>query len=321
VPKNQPYADFSFEGLTACLIIASSLQKLRSSATPAIVVYAGGMAIRVVSFIDSRFPRVARRLKRQAKKFEIIDDCVVLSEGDLDSEFVGHFGEYLSGDRRGFGYYCWKPQVILQALREMSDGDTLIYLDAGSHLNSQGKYRLDEYIRVCRKSSLGILAFQTNWIEREWTKGDVFDHFGVRNDVQVTETGQVQAGLILVNNSQSSRALISKWLNVYRHSFFLGDDSPSISGNLPGFRQTRHDQSLFSLLSKINGAELLPASDQDRKVGELGWRGSRGMPVQHRRDLPGHASRTLRVRLGVARRKLDLVLVRLKARILGTGSD
>lgn len=278
------------------------------------------MSIRVVSFIDSRFPRVAKRLKRQAKKFRLIDDCVVLSEVDLDPEFVEHFGQYLNRDHRGFGYYCWKPQVILQTLREMSEGDTLIYVDAGSHLNARGAPRLKDYIRVCRESPSGILAFQTNWIEREWTKGDVFDHFEARSDFQITETGQVQSGLILVHNSRPSADFISKWLDLYYHRFFLADDSPSTSGNLQGFRENRHDQSLFSLMSKINGVELLPASEQDRKVEELGWRGSRTMPVQHRRDLPGHASRTLRVKLAAVRRKIDLALVRLKARILGTGA-
>lgn len=32
---------------------------------------------------------------------------------------------------RGFGYWCWKPRVILMALEQIKEGDLLVFLDIG----------------------------------------------------------------------------------------------------------------------------------------------------------------------------------------------
>ena len=145
----------------------------------------------LVSFADRRFKRSAKRIAAQAGQFKVIDRIEILSEQDLDPAFVSRFRDVLKPNVRGFGYYCWKPQVILQSLRALDEGDVLIYVDAGAHLFAASEERLLEYIETCSASQSVVLAFQTTWPEASWTKGDLFDHFGVRHNPELTQRGQV----------------------------------------------------------------------------------------------------------------------------------
>ncbi|ADG72783.1 hypothetical protein [Brachyspira murdochii] len=44
---------------------------------------------------------------------------------------------------------------------------------------------------------------------------------------------------------------VNKWIQVYYDDFSLSDDTPSKIANADIFREHRHDQSIFSILSKI----------------------------------------------------------------------
>ena len=260
--------------------------------------------------MDSRFRRTSQRVKKQALKFGPIDSCRVLSERDLDPDFLAHFGEFLSPSHKGFGYYCWKPQVISQSLGALAEGDILVYIDGGSHLNKRGTEKFKEYVDSCRQSPSGVLAFQTGWPEKNWSKGDLLDHFDVRNKPDVLESGQIQAGVILFRNCRSSREFVAQWLAVMKFDFRLIDDSPSSSPNLPGFRNHRHDQSIFSLTGKRLGITLMPASNQEAK--RSGARTTSLEPFEHRRDIPGHQTRSARSRMRRFKELSNLFIVRSK---------
>ena len=215
---------------------------------------------------------------------------------------------------KGFGYYAWKPEIIAQALADLTNGDVLVYMDAGSHLRRAGLARFDEYVALCRTSRSGLLAFQTDWPEFEWTKGDLLDHLDVRHNPRITRSGQIQTGLIFMRKSSVTVGFVNDWNSIFHISRALIDDSPSESRNLPGFRSHRHDQSVFSILAKSRNIELLSAQEQN-------WFGrgydpiiAKKMPVQHRRDIPGHRSKTLKFRLRRRRAALDRLLGSVKSR-------
>lgn len=273
----------------------------------------GALSVSLVSFVDSRFVPVGERLLAQARQFDCIGKAAVLTERDLDAPFLGHFRAVLRKRVRGFGFYSWKPQVIQQSLRALPEGSLLVYVDGGSHLNSAGEGRFKDYLEKCHSSETGILAFQTDWIERNWTKGDLLDFFGVRGNPLVTETGQVQAGLLFIRNSAENRAFVASWAEIFWDHFSLADDTPSSSPNLEGFIEHRHDQSIFSLLAKLHGVEVLPASEQEPQ--SKASRTQQVMPVVHARDIAsrGHTLKSKRRRV---REMTDLALVRAKKRVL-----
>lgn len=188
----------------------------------------------------------------------------VLDESSLDPHFVrAHLG-LLKKSIRGFGYWVWKPQVILQSLRDLGQEEVLIYADIGFHLEARGRERLLSHVAELTKSSQDLLVFQSvppidypmhdgrklpTHIDAEWCKGDTLDALGMRKSPLILEP-TVQAGLIYIQVNDRSIAFFEEWNTIMQSDIHLIDDSPSHSANIPGFHEHRHDQSIFSLLVK-----------------------------------------------------------------------
>lgn len=235
-----------------------------------------------VTFGDCRLDSALRRIARQAREMQVFSLIECFNETRLDPLFVSEFKDRLIPGSRGFGYWVWKPQVVLQMLDGMQDGDILLYADAGCHLNVAGRNRLQEYFEMLNEKGHWLLATQlsNNSPDAHWTKGDVFDHFECRHDPEVTLTGQIAATSFLIKKCPESEAFIQSWLNVFRFHWELADDSLSSSPNLPGFRENRHDQSIFSILAKRNQALTIPSSECSAKD----WKTLDLFPIQFRRD-------------------------------------
>lgn len=230
----------------------------------------------LVTFSDSRLFRSRTRFVKESSNLNFYDQIIALEENDLAPDFIEKFGGQLNSSVRGFGYWVWKPQVLLQVLETLDVGDVLQYADVGFSVNPLGINRLNDYFERASRTSTGIVGFQgrrpefpmvddgrelPTWPDREWTKGDLFDHFGVRDNSEITDTPTVQAGLLFVRKSAVAEKILRQWLDVYYYDFHLADDSPSRSPNLEGFREHRHDQSIFSILAKLNNIDTYSSNE------------------------------------------------------------
>ena len=152
------------------------------------------------SALDGLIRSPLKRIRRQAESMGVFEDRIrVWTENDLDEDFRVKMKDRLISGSRGYGYWCWKPQIVLQLLREMKDGDVLLYADAGCHLNPKGLTRLMDYFNLAREH--GIVAFQARSMDGsrkddltqhflpdgEWCKGDLLDNFGVRDNAAVVK--------------------------------------------------------------------------------------------------------------------------------------
>lgn len=215
-----------------------------------------------LTFADKRLQRSLDRIANQAETMGCYDTIITATEYDLDEEFRIRFSDKLRPEVRGFGYWSWKPQIILQTLEAMDEGDLLQYSDVGCWLNPAGKKRLQEYFELVSNEPSGVLAFQVkntfgdpsldrfSLPEYLWTKGDLFDYFAVRKKEAITHTEQIGAGVIFIKKCDTSRSLLHEWLQVFEDDFSLTNDSPSHSPNFKGFKEHRHDQSIFGILCK-----------------------------------------------------------------------
>ncbi|MBQ2379310.1 MAG: hypothetical protein II295_02850, partial [Akkermansia sp.] len=169
---------------------------------------------------------------------------------------------------RGFGYWCWKPYIILKTLEKMPENGVLLYCDAGCHLNPAGLPRLYDYVDELNHNDLGIKAFYTHFgcidvRERRWTKGDVFDYFGCRDQKDITDSLQVAATQVFIRKTAASVQFVREWLAAIEADFSLITDDASRGKNLSGFLEHRHDQSLFSVLFKLRGGNAFPAEETE----------------------------------------------------------
>lgn len=215
----------------------------------------------VMAFGSHHISKGFPRYREQAESMNIFDEIKCFSEKDLDKDFKKLWGRHLIKYSRGYGYWCWKPYLILQELNKLDEGDVLLYTDIGCFFNPKGRDRLLEYYAIAENSPTGMLGVQsqetaprglpeTLYYENVWTKGDVFDYFGVRDDESFTLTPQYESTLIFFKKSDLTVSFVKEWYQAYLDKYSLATDSPSKSPNLKGFVENRHDQSIYSMLAK-----------------------------------------------------------------------
>jgi len=216
-----------------------------------------------LSFGDARLIRSLERIRRQAEEMDVFHEINCWTQDDIDRDFWERWKHKIPFDGLDYkssGFFIWKPQIVMQVLEKMNDGDVLLYCDVGCHLHHYGGARemFWGYVDLLCKNETGVLCFiQNNNLERTWTKGDIFDYFGCRDKQEIYNTRQAMSGVIFFRKCEKSMDFVKKWRQVYHDSFELHDSETFNSPNLEGFVANRCEQSTLSLLAKLNKVEFV----------------------------------------------------------------
>ena len=168
-------------------------------------------------------------------------------------DFIEKHREFLSLNKRGGGYWIWKPYVIQQKLKDISDGEYLLYADAGCTVSRETKISLNEYLTRLEAAGDDILCFKMDrCLEKSWNKADLFSYLDIDPEGEIANSGQILGGIMLFKKTPESVQLVDDWLALCEN-YHLVDDSPSLLQNSSTFIEHRHDQSIFSLLAKSRG--------------------------------------------------------------------
>ena len=206
------------------------------------------MNIKFITFgSHDKYIKAAERLVEQAKQLNIFTETILYNTEYLEKEveFWKNHEEFIKKNKRGYGYWIWKPYIIKKTMEYMNNGDILLYLDCGCELSCERKDNLLKYIDLVKIDKLiGSVAF----IEKHWNKMDLIEKMNMNKNVYLN-TLQRAAGANLFLVCHETINLVNEWYNL-SCDYHNIDDSPSIIKNLTCFKQHRHDQSVFSLLTK-----------------------------------------------------------------------
>ena len=157
-----------------------------------------------ISYGDKNYSIQRKRISFQARKLNFFDEVIIYNKRDLNKDFLHRFSKILSYSRGG-GFWIWKSQIILQTLDMMDENDILLYVDSGSSLNIKGKKRLIEYFEMFLESPENIFLFRIpDLLEKNWTAKEIFEHFNVIDDPDITDTEQFMGGVLLVKKNNKS---------------------------------------------------------------------------------------------------------------------
>lgn len=186
--------------------------------------------------------RLLDSVRTHNKDFEII----IFEKHQIDSEFRNKNSRILN-ERRGGGYWLWKPYIINETLKRINDGDLLFYLDS--------KYFFMEnftelYAKHIENKDLLIWKNKPNeaiWKMRNWCKMSVLEKYGLRDRVFNEDLLDAWAGAIFLRKSDFSYRFINEWLQMCCVYEDITDARSNIA-NSSEFQDHRHDQSLLSVL-------------------------------------------------------------------------
>ncbi|MCC8423668.1 hypothetical protein [Mucilaginibacter sp. UR6-11] len=209
----------------------------------------------LVTYGDKQYTHQRELLKIMAEVSGFFDEVHVFTPQDLDPQFKHHFRDILNCPRGG-GYWIWKPWLMHKMFNVLHNDDMLVYCDAGCTINSHGKERFKQYLELVSDSDTGSLGFELPHKEIEYTKQEVIEYFNASDEI--LKSDQLMATSVILKKCGHADFLIEKWYQTLLEKPSLFTDAKDLTIQNNQFIDHRHDQSVFSVIRKIYGSEVIP---------------------------------------------------------------
>lgn len=129
------------------------------------------MTINFLTFANTTYMKTDRIIN-EAKSFNIFDKILSKTEKDIPN-FINKHKNFIKRNKPGYGFWIWKPKIILDTLMELNDNDILIYCDAGFYLNNKGIERLKYYLNTLNNDKLFcVFSSSGNYKAQNFVKND-----------------------------------------------------------------------------------------------------------------------------------------------------
>jgi hypothetical protein len=214
--------------------------------------------IHFVSFFDglsnNKYMRAAIELKKMVTNMNVFSSITFYTIHDLeeDPDFSDNLA-FCKANTRGFGYWVWKPFIILKRLKELDEGDILFYCDACTYINTKHRERFIEYIEMVRVNPRGNLFFEYINPIGNWCKFDVINQLDAHSLINEKE---IVPGVLFTTATPHNKELFKLCYETCSNKHMI-TDAPSIRPNLPQFIEHRHDQTIFSIRVRQMSSESI----------------------------------------------------------------
>jgi hypothetical protein len=202
----------------------------------------------LINYANKTFKEAQKLNTKTGMEIGNFDRVIEYSPEDIDKSFYEKNKKILD-QPRGAGFWLWKPYIILKTLKrkDVKNGDIIFYADSGSHFID----KIDPIIKLSKKYKQDIIPFADygSDIEKTRTKRDAFILMNL-DSKKYTDTTQRGPGFILFKKSKFSIKFFKEFLNYAQDERIITDAPSKLGPDYPGFIENRHDQSIFSLLSK-----------------------------------------------------------------------
>jgi hypothetical protein len=174
--------------------------------------------------------------------------------------------EYIRTNKRGAGYWIWKPYCLQQILDISNPGDIVIYTDSSAYFTKS----LKNIINFINKNNIFVLKHPNSngFSQSKWTKGNAVKYFNDTPDWCKTEGKYIQfiASIVGIKKNETGKKLVNFWLDALQtKNAHLFDDSKS-ENNCEDFNESRHDQQMLSLIL-YKYFKNIPYGDNNNKYG------------------------------------------------------
>lgn len=215
-------------------------------------------------------------LCESAKRYKLTGVINYTDKG-REWEFVKKYNNILS-DTRGYGFWQWKPLIILDALSKVDYGDIILYVDSGNCIVNN----LDYIFNVCEKQEIVLFENRDGNYNHEvhkniqWTKRDCFVMMNCDED-KYYYSPQVDASYQVYKKTDRVFSFLEEYRDYCSNENIISDLPNITKENLPEFIDHRHDQSILSLLAAKYNIPLLPEPSEwgnylvNRPYPQLFW--------------------------------------------------
>lgn len=163
----------------------------------------------------------------------------------------------------GYGYYSWKPLIILDVMNNINDGDVILYHDAGrKEYNFEFRKDINILIKDVIDNYNGIGIAQGNFLHKQWCKKDCFVKMGC-NTEEYTSLNQLSATWGIWQKNPLSLQILNDWKQTCfdPSGIVTTNDTVGKLSDFDDFKEHRWDQAIITNLLfkyKFNNFDVKP---------------------------------------------------------------
>jgi hypothetical protein len=167
--------------------------------------------------------------------------------------------------KRGFGWYAWKPFILIDALDKLADGDVVLYIDADT-------FPIDDFsvlYETCARDG-GIMLFKAGgnvnqrFKQSQWCKRDCYLVMNQDDPRYYEAEAGVARFMLFQKGPWRARQFLMEWLTYCVNSLATTFDPSQLAKEVPGFVEHRTEQAIMTNLAHKYGLRLY------REACELG---------------------------------------------------
>ena len=217
--------------------------------------------VHFITYGNDKFTESKKRICDEAVSTDWFETITAYGPSDLNHRFKKKCKNVLK-QKRGGGYWIWKPAVVKTKLDEINDNEFLVYLDAGCKINitENSTKRFYEYIDLLNKdvNNTGIISFENGYKERNWCIQEIFDYFKVNIKSKIATSQQIVGNTLIIKKNEQSIKQVNEWYNMAITKPLLFTDHYNKTNQQSYLKDNRHDQAIFSIIRKLNNPIMLP---------------------------------------------------------------
>ncbi len=154
--------------------------------------------------------------------------------------------------KRGGGYWLWKPYIILDALKKIKNDDYLIYYDSGIGLRYRVWTSCSHYIKWIEDNNCSFIPgifIPERGDHHRWCKPSVIDAIIQDEATKKNNLPQIQATFSIWKKNQESIDFLVEWLYWCEQEHFIDDFMTHEDHKRRNeYIEHRHDQSILTCL-------------------------------------------------------------------------
>lgn len=215
-----------------------------------------------ITFATDNYLENAREICESALNKGLFDTTKIYTYKDIDEVFLYKNRNILS-NKRGAGFWLWKPYIIQKHLLTIDDDDILCYCDSSYLFLDDIRNLSNDWLKNKNISVPHNKPNEQSWYERNYTKFDTLVIMGIPRQLHETYRSSYQAwaGFVLLRKCLNSIRFIGEWLTYSQDNRIITDDKSIFGQEDTSFIDNRHDQSVLSILIKKWG---IPMNEIDK---------------------------------------------------------
>lgn len=174
------------------------------------------------------------------------------NKGHIDPVFYNQNKEILD-QKRGAGYWLWKPYFILKTLKMMPENATLVYADSGVVFSKP----ITPLLKAVEKKPILFIHSDKIFPMRAHLKKEAWPLLGMTEKDPRLDEKNLWAFFMIIKNTPETRAFVEKWLSLCQIKEAITDAPFDPSKQDPVFKSHLHDQSILDFVAASHPENLI----------------------------------------------------------------